>query len=153
LTTGSPVGRDEHLAHMLYALGHVLHLNQDTSQPDHVRNDAHYSKRWIENYGLNTYREQPDAFPTMNTGGWQWWNNNGFTKLKDFWDRGIYNGNASALDADANNGPLLGLAEFSNGNFLGEDAVYAEYLRPGNIHYFPYPSRDKSTDFPSLSRN
>lgn len=36
--------REAHLAAMLYNLGHIMHLNQDLSSPDHVRNDAHKQK-------------------------------------------------------------------------------------------------------------
>ncbi|MGO9479361.1 MAG: hypothetical protein ACLQAH_05465 [Limisphaerales bacterium] len=41
LTSTNPTARDANLARMFYALGHVLHLNQDLSQPGHVRNDKH----------------------------------------------------------------------------------------------------------------
>jgi hypothetical protein len=33
--------RDEYFAQTFRGLGHQMHLIQDASQPDHVRNDAH----------------------------------------------------------------------------------------------------------------
>ena len=75
-------------------------------------------------------------------------------RLRDFWDRGLHTGaNANALDND-NGQNTLGLAEFSNGNFLSEDALYGElFFTPGptffgpGVLYFRYPSRDTGTDY------
>jgi len=61
-------------------------------------------------------------------------------------------GSAIALDNEATGLPAnkLGLAEFSNGNFLGEDALYAEYFTTSDMHYFPFPSLVTSTTFPAV---
>lgn len=156
LTSATKASRDENLALMLYTLGHILHLNQDLSQPEHTRNDAHPNNRHIENYGFETYLQnawrsaenRASLFP-LRPRGWDYWRANGFIKLVDFWDRNLYKGNAKALDDDAIAvpGAKLGLAEFSNGNFLGEDAIYAEYFKPGDKHHFPFPSRNTSTQY------
>jgi len=153
--------RDENLAKTLDALGHVLHLNQDLSSPDHVRNDNHYSKTWIEEYGRDNYGKNPQWFAHLQnaTIGWNNWQSQGFNKLLDFWDRGLYvNGGSQGLNDDAGgvSGKKLGLAEFSNGNFLGEDASYSEFFYPGgytsaDIHYFPFPSLESSTDYRSVT--
>jgi hypothetical protein len=142
LTNGTQFDRAQELALMLFALGHVLHVNQDLSQPEHVRNDAHIPKRLgghhaIEDYGRDTYLADANRsgarravlFPEVPVGnrGWPHWRDAGFTKLEDFWDRHKYAGfDATALNRDANgeSGAQLGLAEFSNGNFLGEDRTH-----------------------------
>ena len=149
LTASSRVEREKHLAAMLYTLGHVIHLNQDLSQPGHVRNDEHNLPwhAWIEKFGEDSYLKQQEGFPIIQR-GWDYWRDEaGFNKLRDFWDRGNYMGNASALKDEATNiaDEKLGLAEFSNGNFLSEDASYAEYFKPTHKHYFPFPSI-KDTD-------
>ncbi|HEU6449380.1 MAG TPA: DUF642 domain-containing protein [Verrucomicrobiae bacterium] len=149
LTNALQPDRDSYLAHMFYTLGHILHLNQDLSQPDHVRNDEHLISwhRYIENFGSKTYRYEQNAFP-LEPHGWTYWQSEGFSKVLDFWDRGLYANNSSqGLKDDANgvNGKKLGLAEFSNGNFIGEDAIYSEYFSSGNIHYFPFPSLKDTT--------
>ena len=59
LTSSSKAIRDENTAHMLYALGHVLHLNQDLSQPDHVRNDNHFDKTRLGCCGITESPEEP----------------------------------------------------------------------------------------------
>jgi hypothetical protein len=169
LTAGSKSARDQNLAHMLYSLGHVLHLNQDLSQPDHTRNDNHNPGRpthdphvWIEPYGLRLFRSRPDWFtpPPESERGWQWWRDAGFTKLEAFWDRNLYTGaygntaqDAKALNDDANAvpGAELGLAEFSNGNFLGEDAKYRDcWPSPIQKQYFQFPTLATSTTFPEI---
>src|SRR5882724_4664870 len=166
LSSTTKAFRDEKLALTLDALGHVLHLNQDASQPDHVRNDNHKNEqhRYIENYGFENFQKMKSvwfAAPPPERRGWPHWNSAGFTKLLDFWDRGLYVGNISALrnalNADATTGPQLGLAEFSNGNFLGEDAIYAEYFPASSpefgIHYFPFPKRNTGTQYKAVWQN
>jgi hypothetical protein len=150
LTEPDPEDRKANMAHMLFALGHVIHLNQDLSQPEHVRNDEHPFRRAIEAFGEKTYLNQPNAFPLVSNEqrGWNWWRGQGFKSLLDFWDRGKFSGGSSdGLDADARGyaGQKLGLAEFSNGNFIGQDASYAEYFTSNHKHYFPFPSI-KETD-------
>jgi hypothetical protein len=41
LTNSANSNRASNMGCMFYALGHILHLNEDLSQPDHVRNDEH----------------------------------------------------------------------------------------------------------------
>jgi hypothetical protein len=153
LTSQTKANRDKYLAHMLYALGHVLHLNQDTSQPDHVRNDNHKIEehRYIEKYGYEHYQQNSQWF-NPQPHGWLWWRSQGFNKLLDFWDRGHYLGNAQPLNDDAGGatGYKLGLAEVCNGSFLGEDALYREMTYSDLSHNFPFPSRDDSTNFKNI---
>ena len=91
LTSPNPSDRDANMAHMFYALGHVLHLNQDLSQPEHVRNDTHFFNRCIERFGSGTYLKEPNAFPLVSR-GWAYWQSEGFSSLLDFWDRNFYQG-------------------------------------------------------------
>jgi hypothetical protein len=160
LTKSSPLDRHADLAGMLLTLGHVLHLNQDLSQPGHTRNDQHppYERDWIEDYGKDYYQSRSAWFtpPHINQRGWAYWQNAGFQKLEDFWDRRLYTGqNSAKLNEDANGQVKLGLAEFSNGNFLSEDAIYGAYFTFGteqyNLHYFPFPSRFTSTTYPVIT--
>ena len=151
------------LALMLYGLGHVLHLNQDLSQPEHVRNDQHVEPQVIEAYGREILAKSAasvavhDQWFPLRPHGWTYWREAGFIKLVHFWDRGLYIGTSQALNNDAAEvaGAKLGLAEFSNGNFIGEDATYAEYFTLGTIafslHYFPFPSRLTGTTYPTIT--
>jgi len=152
-TIPDKAGRLENLALTMFALGVVIHLNQDLSQPEHTRNDNHLiglDSSQIEKYGERNYVANKAAWFPLRPRGWTSWRNAGFQKLEDFWDRNLYNGQASALISDAGAMPgavELGLAEFSNGNFLGGDAIYVEAFKPGDKHYFPFPSLLTSTDF------
>jgi hypothetical protein len=97
VTGGSSATRMANFAHMLFALGHVLHLNQDLSQPDHVRNDNHFNEkhRYIENYGKTNWLTRQDTDTTFPYRERLWanhpqsWTAAGFTKLQDFWDRNL----------------------------------------------------------------
>src|SRR5439155_19141685 len=99
LTARNPSDRHNALTNMFRMIGQVVHLLQDTSQPQHVRNEQHLPPLWqspIENYGGTNdlhLNYQHGMLP---------WKADGFTKLEDFWNRGRYNGqDSSALVADA----------------------------------------------------
>lgn len=148
LTNATPDARNTSMATMLYTLGHVLHLNQDLSSPDHVRDAAHLLTAYFEKYGEANYTNNPQWFvpPPHDQQGWVYWQSQGFTNLLNFWDRNLYkNGSSLALNQETNGSVKLGLAEFSNGNFLGETALYRECYDSGDIHYFPFPSFNSTT--------
>ena len=149
LTEASRDTCDAQMAKMLRDLGHVIHLIQDLSQPGHVRNDNHAKKKHIEAYGLRNIATLP--FPRGSLD----WRGAGFTQLEDLWNRKLYTrtGGPQPLNADyaARNGlgvatARLGLAEFTNGNLLSEDALYVEAVKDKALHGFPHPSLDASTD-------
>ena len=153
LTSTNQSDRNENMALMLYTLGHILHLNQDLTSPDHVRNDNHYSKAWIEDYGKANYTKNQNLqwFAAPANHGWSYWQSQGFTNLLNFWDTGKYACSSSdALVQEAAGNIKLGLAEFCNGNFLGEDALYNEAIGSDVIHSFPFPSLYSGTTFPSI---
>src|SRR5204862_296062 len=60
LTLQATADRNNNFALMFRSLGQVLHLNQDLSQPSHVRNDNHLLEdnvSFIEAYGLRHLNE------------------------------------------------------------------------------------------------
>jgi hypothetical protein len=129
LTATNQSERQTNLDNMFRAVGQVMHLLEDASQPQHVRNEQHVfpTNTWvyrnfdpfispIEEYGKNN-------FTNLNYGDGSMlnWTNAGFTKLEDFWDRHIYiSEGATALANAETGGAQLGLAEWCNGNFLGD---------------------------------
>lgn len=157
LTNAAPAARETSMANMFFSLGHVLHLNQDLTSPDHVRDAAHPWAAWFEKYAVRedsprtpNYRKYTNwfALPQNATVGWANWQAQGFSQLLDFWDRNKYNASGSGgLNNDGQLGEKLGLAEFCNGNFLGETALYKECYGSWTIHYFPFPSLMHSTTF------
>lgn len=157
LTATNQADRQTNLFQMFRAVGQVMHLLEDASQPQHVRNEQHLDQilkqntAWrspIEDYGKTNVANLNYQHSMLD------WRGAGFTRLEDFWDRHKYNGSATALDAETNGGAnTLGMAEWCNGNFVGVRHSYAEYSAPGDIRYYPYPSLSNSTSFPTLRKN
>ena len=150
LTAINQADRQLALNTMFTNIGQVMHLLEDTSQPQHVRNEQHLDTWWVG--GPNTPWRSPieDYYKTHSISypeGVLDWNSAGFKKLEDFWNRHLYNGSSSALQSAENGGAQLGLAEWCNGNFLGARHLFPEYYKPGDIEYYPFPSRDHSTDY------
>jgi len=160
LTATNQSLRVRNLVNMSRAIGQVLHLLQDTSQPQHVRNEQHldtlgktlgqHGIGWespIEDYGDDHKSQLNYQHGLLD------WRGSGFTKLEDFWDRHLYNGSEDVLSAAEHGGPQLGLAEWCNGNFCGDRHDYAEEWDPGTIGYYRYPSLGRSTDYNQIERN
>ncbi|HEX3856076.1 MAG TPA: DUF642 domain-containing protein [Verrucomicrobiae bacterium] len=161
LTATNQIQRQTNLDNMFRAVGQVMHLLEDTTQPQHVRNEQH-----LDSLGKIAWESPIEDWGNANVANLNYgdgsmldWRGAGFTKLEDFWDRHLYNGSSSAaLNADNNENPngglnTLGLAEWCNGNFLGARHLYAEYYQTNDIRYYPYPSRNTSTDYKQTSVN
>ncbi len=145
--------RDACLARMFRALGDVLHLLQDASQPQHVRNEAHLpyvQDSPIENYGhRNSSKLNYSPNPPILD-----WKAADFKQLKDFWDRDKYvrldppwAGALVANEDSRQPTARLGLAEFTSGNFIGERHHYRETMPANSRFGYPFPSLDEGTDW------
>jgi hypothetical protein len=144
--------RKEYFARTFMGLGHQMHLLQDTSVPDHVRNDAHpedalfgrnpfngnpYFESWARaNHALINYFAANPVYPNVPLNV----SYNGLAPITQLYDSNRYDGpNASA-------GINQGLAEYTNANFFSNDTIFAaESYPPGDGHYFPFP-KAASTD-------
>jgi hypothetical protein len=156
LTATNQLERQTNLLAMFRAVGQVMHLLEDTSQPQHVRNEQHVfpSTNWWVRY-LDPWISPIEEYGKMHVfqlyygnGTMLNWRGADITKLEDFWDRHLYSpGNATILQNAESGGTQLGLAEWCNGNFLGARHLFPEYSKPGDIEYYPYPSRNHSTDY------
>jgi hypothetical protein len=152
LTATTQAVRQANLANTFRAVGQVMHLLEDTSQPQHVRDEQHldqipylkvdaWSRSAIEDYGKK-------HVSTLDyTHGMLDWRSAGFTKLEDFWNRGrLGSSGRTALNDDLSGGSsTLGLAEFTSGNFIGQRAIYGELVSQGDIHHFAFPSLADTT--------
>jgi hypothetical protein len=150
LTATGKADRSAALQNMFQSVGQVMHLLEDTSQPQHVRNEQHLdqipylkmdlrSRSAIEDYGKKHVGDLKYAHSMLG------WHGLGFTKLEDFWDRHLYNGDSTTLNNAEIGGAQLGLAEWCNGNFIGECATYAEFFDHSDPRYFPFPSLANTT--------
>ena len=144
LTSSSEIQRETEMALTLRTVGQVVHLLQDLSQPGHTRNDSHFLFPYIETYGI-----QHVTTLDYNSARALDWFSLGFRQLEDFWDRGLYTGTSAAPLNNDSGETTLGLAEFSNGNFLSEDSVYREVPSPA-LHHYEFPS-ESGTDFATVS--
>jgi len=123
--------RNMHLAWALEDLGKVIHLLQDMGVPSHVRNDflAHLEWKGITSSNLLhatqwTYERFEDWVK----------NNNGLIAsassinlaektITNFWDTNNYDGANPDISLNAD---LIGLAEYTNINFVSENTVFTE---------------------------
>lgn len=88
----------------LLSLGHVLHLVQDATVPDHTRDDAHAFKK--------TYEKYAERFTTSS-----------FRLADDLTIAG-----QKPIRFDTLNEYFDSLAVFSNGNFFSDDTILDEYF-------------------------
>ncbi|MEK7506244.1 MAG: lamin tail domain-containing protein, partial [Patescibacteria group bacterium] len=101
-----------------FALGHILHLIEDASVPDHTRNDPHP--------GDSPYENWTDKFKLNN---------------KDSGLPGRLNGKSPIQLSDLNS-YFDGLAKYSNNNFYSKDTISGYFLPQAD--YFRIESDGKS---------
>jgi len=124
LTYPTKQDQEFYFAETFSAVGHVMHILQDMAVPAHTRNDmtSHLPdthKGWSQPYENYVKRypslivnsnPQPTDFPNFSN-----------TRVTDFWDTTA--GNSNLLTGNS-----VGLAEFSNANYL------SDYTIPTNPH-------------------
>ncbi|MFA6274859.1 MAG: hypothetical protein WCX70_01775, partial [Candidatus Paceibacterota bacterium] len=93
----------------LLSLGHVLHLVQDATVPDHTRDDAHAFKKTYENYAER-----------FTVGSFRFADDLTFTGQKP-------------VRLDTLGEYFDSLAVFSNGNFFSDDTILDEYFNKPTI--------------------
>lgn len=146
LTRTLPLDREASFSYLYRSLGQVIHLLQDASSPQHVRNEHHWDKYpltevstpWrspLELYGADNVHALNYTAAALD------WRAAGFNSVRDFWDRDQYTyENQTPNPQGLTSSAILGLAELVNGNFLGERHVYAERFNPDDFEYYPFPS-------------
>lgn len=167
LTSFNNANADANLARMLMGLGYQMHMIQDMSQPNHVRNNTHIR----DGMGVNGFFET-------------WGKNNVELIRREILDKKDENGNyvfpvpditvdlTAKFDETHNLAPVArlfdtrtylgtntptislsqGLSEYTNGNFFSQDTIFAAERfadDPAHKYYFPYP-RHESTDIQSF---
>ena len=146
LTKASKADREKSFADLFRSLGQGTHLLQDATVPAHVRNDQHLN--WEVNIPLigNVVLGDPDGYE-------KWAKNNLalaqqrvdqppiapatsiFTPTDEnqapspvarLFDTDRYLGSNFSILSD----PALGIAEFTNGNFLSKDTIFRDFALP-----------------------
>jgi len=152
LTRSTRSDRETSLTRAFEGLGRQVHLVQDAASPAHTRNDPHA----LYNYEslVDDVREKdettfnawlagsPDT-PGAPDPAWQALDSNPLAPVAT----------ARLIDADrylggnpaVTTGALIGLAEYTNANFLSEDRIFTENdVDP--LRRFPYPNRSSVTE-------
>ena len=62
-----------------------------------------------------------------------------YTRLTDFWDANIYNGDNPAVTTQKN----IGLAEYANANYVSDFNLFDQ--NPTAAHYFQHPAESNTT--------
>ena len=153
LTAGSKDDRESNFALTFKAVGQVVHLLQDMSVPAHTRNDfvSHVrwnqidpeAESWVAKSGIGSRYEyfvkiRPalvDATPVPPS-----FSN---VKLTDFWDTDQYTWGSDPLS-----GTSIGLAEYTNSNFLSSTSIFKSSL--DLWHYFPHPEKNSVVEYDEI---
>jgi hypothetical protein len=143
LTSANKTQREEFFAKTFRAVGQQMHLVQDASVPEHVRNDIH-TLFWQH------YEAKVENIRNANPNLWNSWLSSPIS-----FDKTILNstsltapfGIPRIVDTNQYNGTnpqitvysTIGLAEYTNANFLSPDTMFTDDFDRNHRHYFPYP--------------
>ncbi|OGW38148.1 MAG: hypothetical protein A2Y97_01485 [Nitrospirae bacterium RBG_13_39_12] len=152
LTSTNKTQRNEYFARTFRAVGQLMHLVQDASVPEHVRNDAHV---------LPAYEAYVEKMrPTF----WNNWINNPIFDKSNFniptvssapvpisriIDTDLYNGQNPEITTNSG----IGIAEYTNANFLSRDTMFTDDLYSSHRHYAPYPKGSNAILWTDSSNN
>jgi hypothetical protein len=152
LTKSTRSDRETSLTRAFEGLGRQVHLVQDAASPAHTRNDPHalynYESlvdeiREKEETTFNAWLAGSPDTPGVPDPGWSALDSDprapvATARLTDT-DRYLGSNPASTM------GALIGLAEYTNANFLSEDRIFTENdVDP--LKRFPYPNRSSVTE-------
>jgi hypothetical protein len=145
LTASADADRQANFAQTFRGLGQIIHLLQDMAQPAHVRNDPHpaddtgvapgfeyWAKRADNKVVVADLMSKP-IYPavSLNT------TVGGYSPITRFFDNDQFDGTNPSRTLS------LGLAEYTNANFVSEDTIFKD---------FAYPRREDTVVF-SESQN
>jgi hypothetical protein len=144
----TPKEKEGYFANTFRAVGHLMHLVHDASVPEHVRNDIHIKPAYEA-----FVNEARTKRPTI----WNDWIRNPITFDKSILeifsshpaasvpisriiDTDIYVGdNPNTTITLLNSQQPIGIAEYTNVNFLSPDTMFTDDLPSDHRHYSPYP--------------
>ena len=119
LTATAKITRDNNFAQTFRGIGQQMHLVQDMSVPEHTRNNGHYFyydyEVWAKGSKISDFSAMPftpsAAFPLS---------------INNLFDTDQYNGSNPDITAQS----TIGLAEYSNANFLSPDTIFTGFDYP-----------------------
>ncbi|MFZ5907353.1 MAG: hypothetical protein ACOYVJ_08095 [Nitrospirota bacterium] len=144
LVAPSKAERDQYFAYTFRAVGQIMHLVQDASVPEHVRNDIHIKPAY-EAYVSKIREKNPSL--------WGSWLGSAISfdrfildipsaepsapvPISRIVDTDIYAGDNPGVTATiTNSSQTIGIAEYTNANFLSKDTMFQSSAQ----HNFGYP--------------
>jgi hypothetical protein len=129
LTIRNKTLRERYFAETFRALGQLMHLVQDASVPEHVRDDFHVTgyEKWVQK-NVNINAVNPSGFDRSIF--------NRFTSelpIANIFDTNQYDG----TDPNVTAGTNIGLTEYTNANFFSGDTITSQR--------FDYPKIELTT--------
>lgn len=121
LTAKTLEDREVNLAKTFRSLGQVLHLLADSSVPAHVRNDLHPFGESYENFCKNNVKLLSFSAASIGTSITNRFSLPGLSPISNYWD---------TTPEEGENPNPLGLAEYTNRNFLSEGTIFTNYTFP-----------------------
>jgi hypothetical protein len=138
---GTEPGRDRAFGELFETLGHLTHLVQDAFVPAHVRNDAHPPRvrsDWYEQWVEETRVARPDRFAALLNGAARGPAPSIFTAtltsrapvpVARLIDADVFRAPADG-GVLGDEGPGIGAAEYTNGNFLSRGTLFRRFELP-----------------------
>lgn len=152
LTLGIATDREDRTSKTYLGLGYQIHLVQDMSQPNHVRNDTHIWDGAGWRNGLETWAKNnrgvvnnilnSSVIPTVTVDLKVPFGNEdtSLTPVARLSDTRSYFASPTPSASFSQ-----GLAEYTSANFFSENTRFAYDGRsPGDAHYFPYPRKSET---------
>ena len=120
LTSADKTTRETNFAEAFRAIGQDMHLVQDMSVPEHTRNDGHLFSQyedWVKGQNVSDYSVSVVSFtPSASIP----------LSIYNLFDTEQYSG----MNPDITAQSTIGLAEYSNANFLSPDTIFSGFAYP-----------------------
>jgi hypothetical protein len=156
LTSTNITQREEYFARTFRGVGQLMHLVEDASVPEHTRNDAHVLPAY-EKYVMNMQKSPL----------WTIWINNPAPFDKTILDIPSFSSApvriSRIIDTDFYDSlypdpgvtvnSRIGMAEYTNANFLSRDTMFTDDLNTTHRHYAPYPKGSNAILWTDYSNN
>jgi hypothetical protein len=122
LTSTDKATREMNFADTFRAIGQVMHLVQDMSVPEHTCNNGHYFfydyEEWAkENLNISDYYDPAMTFTPSAAYS---------LSINNLFDTHQYGGTNPGITSQS----TIGLAEYSNANFLSQDTIFTDFVYP-----------------------
>jgi hypothetical protein len=119
LTSTSKATRETNFADTFRAIGQSMHMVQDMSVPEHTRNNGHYFFSYYESWAKDLNISDFSAIPFTPSAAFP-------LSINNLFDTDQYSGTNPCITVQS----TIGLAEYSNANFLSPDTIFTGFDYP-----------------------